>query len=435
MASVQERKHRKIKSLLLPSSQSGLSTSISLLEQAIFVNASLCTPSVLRGCVKLDVSKHVQLRDLSIRFTGLNKVHKFGRFYDKERVIDQTWLVPRLEARSSSLVHVIQRDAKLWPILQPGHYVYNFELTLNETLPETFDVGGCKLSYDIQAVANISGHRPQSSPSQEVAVVHCPHDEFYLHEASQISLSRIWNKQILYNVELADKGAAIGGNIPISIRIGCSDIMYLAVQVYLAQKIQFPGIPGRQSQLRKMLLLKTKCNDLSTGKFRETPSLRLDQESDVTVIAGSVPLLNEPNAQLRLHPDVHFKKVTATHTIMFLIDITIPNPQDSRKTTVCRLTAETPFCVRTSQTHLYGLSVPEYSETNNLATDSDHFNSSRLLPPPFPETSSRQPSETSSTIDTEFAWSRSPSTYSLSSDELKPVAPVNPPPAYESICG
>lgn len=83
MASVtQDRKRRNFKNLLLPSSQSGLSTSVSLLEQAIFVNASLSTPSVLRGCVNLDISKNVQLRDLCIKFTGVNRVQKFGRMYE-----------------------------------------------------------------------------------------------------------------------------------------------------------------------------------------------------------------------------------------------------------------------------------------------------------------------------------------------------------------
>ncbi|KAF3390149.1 hypothetical protein DPV78_011646 [Talaromyces pinophilus] len=428
-------KRRGFKNLWLPS-QSGLSTSISLLEQAIFVNASLSAPSVLRGCVNLNISNNVQLRDLYIKFTGVNRVQKFGRFYDKERVIDQTWLVPRLEARHSAsqvqIIHPSENDHKKWPILKPGHYVYDFELSFNEPLPETFNVGGCKLKYHVQAIASC-GHRQQISPRQEVNVVHCPQDDIYLHDSNQVSLSRIWNRQIMYSVELADKGAAIGGNIPISVRIGCSEIMYLAVQIYLAQKIKFPGIPGRQSQLRKKLLLKSKCNDLSTGKFSEAPLLNIDRESNVTIIAGSVPLLNEPSAQLRLHPDVNFAKVKASHTILFLIDITIPNPQDNKKTTVCRLTAETPFCVRSSQTHLHDLSVPRYSETHNLAIDSGDFNSSRLLPPPFPsETLSRQSSE-ASTIDLAgLHCSRPTSTCSLSTEELSTI-PIYPPPAYNSI--
>lgn len=234
-------------------------------------------------------------------------------------MIDQTWLVPRLEARHSSsqvyTIHPNETDHKKWPVLKPGHYVYDFELSFNEPLPETFNVGGCKLNYHIQAIAS-SGLRQQVSPKQEVTVVHCPHDDVYLHDSNQVTLSRIWNRQIMYNVELADKGAAIGGNIPISVRIGCSEIRYLAVQVYLAQKIRFPGIPGRQSQLRKKLLLKSKCSDLSTGKFSETPSLNLDRESNLIIIAGSVPLLDEPNTQLKLHPDVNFTKVTASHTIL-----------------------------------------------------------------------------------------------------------------------
>lgn len=75
----QDRKRQVLKNLLLPSSQSGLSVSITLLEQAIFVNSSLSAPSVLRGCVNLNVSKNVQLRDICIKFAGVNRVQKFGR--------------------------------------------------------------------------------------------------------------------------------------------------------------------------------------------------------------------------------------------------------------------------------------------------------------------------------------------------------------------
>lgn len=79
MADVQDRKGRNLKNLLRPSTPTGLFTSISLLEQAIFVNTSFPAPSVLRGSVRLDVSKKVQLQDLCIKFAGLNRVHKFGR--------------------------------------------------------------------------------------------------------------------------------------------------------------------------------------------------------------------------------------------------------------------------------------------------------------------------------------------------------------------
>jgi hypothetical protein len=78
MASIQNGP--KIKHLIpLHPTPSGLSISITLLEQAIFVNASLGSPSVLRGCVELTVSKTVRLRDLVIKFRGVNKLGKFRR--------------------------------------------------------------------------------------------------------------------------------------------------------------------------------------------------------------------------------------------------------------------------------------------------------------------------------------------------------------------
>lgn len=235
-------------------------------------------------------------------------------------MIDQSWSVPQLEYRHDSaqdLINLANTDSSECAILNPGKYLHHFELTLNDPLPETFDVGGCTFRYYIRAIATIRpGPREQASHQQEVVVVHCPHDDIYLHEVNQISISRIWNRQIAYNIELADKGAPIGGKIPIYMRIACSDITYLAVQIFLAQRINFPGIPGKQSQLRRRLLIKSKCDDLSKNAFNDPSSLSLGQEDGTIVIAGSIPLIDDSNAHLRLHPDVNSSKVKASHTIL-----------------------------------------------------------------------------------------------------------------------
>lgn len=248
----------------------------------------------------------------------------------EECIIDSAWPVPQLESRTDTDSRVLQPNIgadgqRQWPVLKAGRYAYDFELTLDQPLPETFNVGGCKLKYKAEAIASVPGLRRQVAKSQEVPVVHCPRDfELHLHEANQISLSRIWNRQITYNVEISDKSAPIGGEVPIAVRIGCSDILFIAVQVYLGQKIKFPGIPGKQSQIRKKLLLKSKCSDPSTGKFNDNlPSLKMDREYGATIITGHVPLVDEPNAALRLHPDVNFKKVKATHTILVSLSISI----------------------------------------------------------------------------------------------------------------
>ncbi|OKL55984.1 hypothetical protein UA08_08776 [Talaromyces atroroseus] len=290
----------------------------------------------------------------------------------------------------------------------------------------------------MQAVAGISGLRRQVSQRREVSVVHCPQDELYLHEANQISLSRIWNRQIPYHVELSNRSAPIGGKVPIAVRIGCSDILFIAVQIFLAQKIKFPGNPAKQTQIRKKLLLKSKCNDLSTGKFHDKlPSLNLDREPGTTMITGSVPLLDEPKTTLKLHPDVNYKKVKATHSMLFVIDITIPNldPSTSQKTTICRLTAETPFRIRSPRTHTYDMSVPQYTETHNSAIYDN------ILPPPFSSSPSPLPlsprsSHSSTDTDDPELSRRKFSSVSFSSS-CTPVCSatdhVCPPPAYESI--
>lgn len=444
---------------LLPLSPapSGVSTSISLLEQAIFVNASLSSPSVLRGRVELCVSKPVQIRDVTIKFRGVNKLLKFGPFGNEDCIIDRTWLVPHLEARSDDTTRLLEpRESpggqRLWPVLKPGQYAYDFELNLNQKLPASFNIGGCTLKYTLQATASIAGLRRQVSQSQEVVVVHSKQDELYLHDANQISLSRIWNKQIYYNIEVSDKSAPIGGKVPIAVRIGCSDILYIALQVYLGQKIKFPGIPGKQPQLRKRLLLKSKCTDLSTGKFNEdNPGLSLDRDSGTTIIVGDLPLQDEHNSSLKLHPDVNFNKVKATHSILFLIDLTIQNSSSAKPDkTVCRLTAETPFTLRSSRMQIYDLSVPQYTENHDFCQTIMPDDS--LPPPPFSPFPTEQPGQlqpynsSDSLTDGDYpeltrsAFSSSTSSsssasfvFSCRTDSSASETDLCPPPAYDSI--
>jgi len=128
----------------------------------------------------------------------------------------------------------------------------------------------------------------------------------------------------------------------------------------------------------------------------------------------------------------------------FIIDITIPSTADKLKTTICRLTAETPFCLRSSYIKQYDLSVPKYTETHDLTIDSNRLSNSWLLPPPFPSPILSQESLCTSPIesieDLELSHQKSSPCITLSAestptDEIKSQIPVAPPPAYDSILG
>jgi hypothetical protein len=341
-------KRSRVKRLLSPRSHSDITIRTTLLEPTIFVDTPPSAPSVLRGHVVLDISKEVQIGHVTIRFRGVIRTRKFGGRTDEQSIVDQTWPVlgagPReahgsnfsahqrsIERRRSSTIsldpgiHPGQHSgsAKERTTLSPGRYVYDFELTLDQTLPESFNVGGCQLIYHLQAVV----HRPEMlkrdvSHSHEVAVLRCP-DEMYLHDIEHISLARTWNKQIPYQIDLGGKGAPIGSDIPVSISVSCQEIQSIAVQVYLGQKIRFPGVKGKDSQLRRKLLLKARCNDLATRKFGDTstagealPYLNLDRNGKTVTIEANVPLPNEQSRFLAMHPDVEYETLQATHSLL-----------------------------------------------------------------------------------------------------------------------
>jgi hypothetical protein len=303
---------------------------------------------VLRGHVVLDISKEVQIRHVTIRFRGVIRTSKFGGRTDEQPIVDQTWPVlgagPReahgssfsahqrsIERRRSSTTSLgpgIQPEqhsgsAKERTSLSPGRYVYDFELTLDQTLPESFNVGGCQLIYHLQAVVHRPGMLKRDvSHSHEVAVLRCP-DEMYLHDIEHISLARTWNKQIPYQIDLCGKGAPIGSDIPVSISVSCQEILSISVQVYLGQKIRYPGVKGKDSQLRRKLLLKARCNDLATRKFGDTstagealPYLNLDRNGKTVTIEANVPLPNEQSRFLAMHPDVEYETLQATHSLL-----------------------------------------------------------------------------------------------------------------------
>lgn len=341
-------KRSRVKRLLSPRSHSDITIRTSVLEPTIFVNTSPSAPSVLRGHIVLDISKEVQIRHVTIRFRGVIRTSKFGGRTNEEPIVDQTWPVlgagPReaqsgnfsahqrsVETRRLSSISLnpsirsgrASRSAKERTTLSPGRYVYDFELTLDQTLPESFNVGGCQLIYHLQAVVHRPGMLKRDvSQSHEISVLRCP-DEMYLHDIEHISLARTWNKQIPYQINLGGKGAPIGSDIPVCIAVSCPKILSVSVQVYLGQKIRYPGVKGKDSQLRRKLLLKARCSDLSTRKFGDIstagdvlPYLNLDRQGKTLIIEANVPLPNEQSRFLAVHPDVEYETLQATHSLL-----------------------------------------------------------------------------------------------------------------------
>ncbi|CRG90940.1 hypothetical protein PISL3812_07988 [Talaromyces islandicus] len=465
-------KGSSVKRLLAPRSHSDITIHTSVLEPTIFVNTPLSAPSVLRGHIVLDISKEVQIRHVTIRFRGVIRTSKFGGRTDEEPIVDQTWPVlgtgPRgphgnnfsthqrpVETRRLSSISLGpgirpergSTSAKERATLSPGRYVYDFELTLDQTLPESFNVGGCQLIYHLQAVV----HRPgilkrDVSQSHEVAVLRCP-DEMYLHDIEHISLARMWNKQIPYQIDLCGKGAPIGSDIPVCITVSCQKILSISVQVYLGQKIRYPGVKGKDSQLRRKLLLKARCNDLSTRKFGDIatagdalPYLNLDQQGKTVIIETNVPLPNEQSRFLAVHPDVEYKTLQATHSLLFIIDVATPlKESSSRIPTVCRLTGETMFCLRSPHTRLYNMFVPQYS-AEDLPSEETLLSLSQPSDPsgPFSEydtaPSLHARHSLVQSIDTSFFSSTRPQSFPPPLyQRMEPRFSLPPPPSYESI--
>ncbi|KAH8703064.1 hypothetical protein BGW36DRAFT_403542 [Talaromyces proteolyticus] len=409
-----------------PSSNSDITVCVSLLEPTIYVTTHSSAPSVLRGRVVLSVSKEVRIRHAVIRFQGAIRSRKVGRRRANDQlIVSQTWPMLGVGSRTYSNTLFSDRNCRAkrrgstcfassttesenhrpncHEILTPGRYVYGFELTPDQMLPESFDIGGYQLKYHLQALVYRPGiFNRDISQSQEVTVLRCP-DEMYQHDTEHISLSRTWNKRIPYQVEVSGKGAPIDGDIPIAITVSCRDIQSIIIQVYLGQKITYSDVKGKEPKLRRKLLMKGKCRDLSAAKFScvgpscdVSPFINLEQQGETVKIYTNLPLPDESSRFITMHSDVDCEKLRVTHSLLFIIDVTTPpNEYSPHRPTLCRLTAETAFCIRSPHTQVHNMFVPQYSQ-NDMGTDGNLTDWARIS-----DTSERLSSHDLATIVTQ----------------------------------
>ncbi|KAM0790642.1 hypothetical protein ACM66B_004503 [Microbotryomycetes sp. NB124-2] len=127
-----------------------------------------------------------------------------------------------------------------WKEFRPGTYTYPISIAVPASLPPTINADFGHVTYTLKATVHRAGAlTPNLTASTEVVLVSAPSQDD-TEENESIVVERFWETQMKYHVALSGKSFAIGGTIPISIRLSpMAKVKLYRVTAVLEQKTNY----------------------------------------------------------------------------------------------------------------------------------------------------------------------------------------------------
>ncbi|KAK4052432.1 hypothetical protein OIV83_002234 [Microbotryomycetes sp. JL201] len=127
-----------------------------------------------------------------------------------------------------------------WKEFRPGTYTYPISIAVPASLPPTINADFGHVTYTLKATVHRAGAlTPNLTATTEVVLVSAPSQDD-TEENESIVVERFWETQMKYHVALSGKSFAIGGSIPMSIRLSpMAKVKLYRVSAILEQKTNY----------------------------------------------------------------------------------------------------------------------------------------------------------------------------------------------------
>ncbi|KAG6150223.1 hypothetical protein E4U34_001198 [Claviceps purpurea] len=312
-------------------------------------------------------------------------------------------------------------QAKGYKVFYPGTYDYNFELPIDHHQLETIKLQYGSVKWELHASIDRAGaFKPKLQGLKEVSVVRLP-DQMSLEMSEPISISRLWEDQLHYDIVISGKSFPIGSKIPIAFKLTpLAKVQLHKMKVYVTESIEYWTTDKRVTRkdpVRKILLLEksagkplesncaaSEMNTLSGGELspegrrqaREMAILRRTREAALhglpaeplpeptsnllgdldlglehmwgaTEIEANVQLptcqMMAKNKDLRLHADCSWKNVNVYHWIKIVLRISRLDPEDptGTKRRHFEISIDSPFTVLNCRATQANTDLPAYA--------------------------------------------------------------------------
>lgn len=132
----------------------------------------------------------------------------------------------------------VNKESVVFPA---GEYVFNFNLAIDATTPETLSAPYGSIRYFLQPKVIRSGpFNPNISARQEVELVRSPPNNCDVAFNNPIVINRIWDRRLEYEIVIPRKYVPLETSIPISLTFTRHDKVKLhRVKIYLVEIVQY----------------------------------------------------------------------------------------------------------------------------------------------------------------------------------------------------
>lgn len=172
------------------------------------------------------------------------------------------------ERASNHSPSVAQKGYRLFT---PGDYIYNFELPIMSTTPESISVDLGQVKYELEATVERAGaFRANLVGTKEVTLIRAP-AEGSLEQVEPIAISRNWEDQLHYDIVISGKSFPLGAQVPIAFKLTpLAKVQCHRIKVFVTENIQYYTTNKKVHRLeptRKIQLFEKRADAPSTSTY------------------------------------------------------------------------------------------------------------------------------------------------------------------------
>ncbi|RPA92737.1 hypothetical protein L873DRAFT_1817146 [Choiromyces venosus 120613-1] len=301
------------------------------------------------------------------------------------------------KGESPNGVSVAQRGYR---IFQPGDYVYNFELPIENCLPETIDVDLGTVKYELEGVIERPGaFRPNLVGKKDVILIRCP-AETSLECSEPIAISRTWEDQLHYDIVISGKSFPLGSTIPIAFKLTpLAKVRCHRIKIFITENIEYSCKNKKVHRLdptRKVQLFEKRADGPSTSAFAGSSARiltgggfsgeqvaggrNLDGGNGSDNLLGDLtgqdnigPTEMEFSVQLpgcnvkekdRIHFDTTYRNIQVHHWIKIVMRLSKADPNDPGKRRHFEISIDSPFHILSCRAAGANTALPAYNSPN-----------------------------------------------------------------------
>ncbi|KAK6533460.1 hypothetical protein TWF694_002399 [Orbilia ellipsospora] len=364
--------------------------------------------------------------------------------------------------------------SKGYKLFQPGEYTYNFELPIENILPETIQCELGTVKYELEAVIERAGaFRGNLVGKKDVTLIRCPADTS-LEQVEPIAISRSWEDQLHYDIVISGKSFPMGSQIPIAFKLTpLAKVRCHRIKIYVTENIEYfcrNKKVHRIEPTRKIQIFEKRADNQVTGHFPGSsarivsggrrgdpdnpeselgPDQRLgdnllgDLEGDIIGPTEMEFLARLPGCgakEGKIHFDTTYKNIQVHHWIKIVMRLSKVDPNDPSKRRHFEISIDSPFHILSCKCSHANISLPAYSdrEQNQQPTSTcscPGTGSPVSSPLPFGNETPALPDTAPDGHPRPMHLLRAPSFNPPAFDDDIPPPLATPPPHYDTVGG